>query len=61
MKVCSLIAGIGVFLDITFSINPPIVSENCMYHCSGRGEDEEKVKIEHHIDEIGESINKHKA
>ena len=22
---------------------------------------EEKVKIEHHIDEIGESINKHKA
>ena len=37
------------------------VPENCMYHCSGRGEDEEKVKIEHHIDEIGESINKHKA
>ena len=37
------------------------VPENCMYHCSGRGEDEEKVKIEHHIDEVGESINKHKA
>ena len=32
-----------------------------MYHCSGRSEDEEKVKIEHHIDEVGESINKHKA
>ena len=37
------------------------VPENCMYHCSSRGDDKQKVKIEHHIDEIGESIRKHKA
>ena len=35
------------------------VPKNCLYHCLQRGED--KLKIEHHLDEEGKSIVKNKV